>query len=322
MTKNNDIIEAQKTQPINNVKNKNLNSKEQTEQTVFEMMCKSMPGAIISGYAEDGYPLYFVNDQYLKLLGYSSFEEYYESANGFGLTHIHPDDVDMVNKETMYSYSTDTQYGIEYRIRHKNGHYIHVYDVGKKMITPDKKEIIICVLYDMTEDAHLKELLIRESKYDFLTGIYNRGAGIQTIENELKYAKQYSFAFFDIDNLKKLNDKYNHGVGDIALKYFADLLMKEFGEQAVLARFGGDEFIAFFTERVEQSQIESILSKIEQGYCDFIEQNYPESHSSVSIGCVIGKKKCNFEELCQISDGLMYDIKKHGKNGYKIIEIG
>jgi ABC-type glutathione transport system ATPase component len=36
MTKNNDIIEAQKTQPINNVKNKNLNSKEQTEQTVFE----------------------------------------------------------------------------------------------------------------------------------------------------------------------------------------------------------------------------------------------------------------------------------------------
>ena len=92
----------------------------------------------------------------------------------------------MVNKETMYSYSTDTQYGIEYRIRHKNGHYIHVYDVGKKMITPDKKEIIICVLYDMTEDAHLKELLIRESKYDFLTGIYNRGAGIQTIESAFR----------------------------------------------------------------------------------------------------------------------------------------
>ena len=38
-----------------------------TEQIIFEIMSKSMPGGIISGYAKEGFPLYFVNDQYLNL---------------------------------------------------------------------------------------------------------------------------------------------------------------------------------------------------------------------------------------------------------------
>ncbi|MBQ7956282.1 MAG: diguanylate cyclase [Lachnospiraceae bacterium] len=291
------------------------------EQIIFDIMSKSMPGGIVSGYAQEGFPLYFVNDQYLKLLGYSSYEEYFEAAGGLGISHIHPDDADMVNKETMHSYSADTQYGVEYRIRHKDGHYIHVYDIGKKMITPDNKEVIICVLYDMTEDAKLKEILVRESSYDALTGVYNRGGGVRTIEKALKYGDAYSLAFFDIDNLKLLNDVYNHTAGDHALKYFAELLMKHFDDRTVLTRFGGDEFVAFFRDKVERTWIESTFTQLEQEYCSFIEQNYPDSRSSVSVGCVIGTKKCAFNELCRIADELMYDIKKNGKKGYKIVEL-
>ena len=280
-----------------------------------------MPGGIIIGYAEEGYPLYFTNNQYLELLGYSSYEEYYKAADGLGTSHIHPDDIDTVNKEIMQSYGTDTQYGIEYRIRHKDGHYIPVYDIGKKMVTPDNKELIICVLYDMTEDAKQKEVLIQESRYDALTGVYNRGGGVRTIEHALKYVDAYSFAFFDIDNLKLLNDIYNHTAGDHALKYFTRLLRKYFDDRTVLSRFGGDEFVAFFKDKLDKQQIESIFSKLEQEYCSFIEQNYPKSQSSISIGCVIGTKKCAFQELCQTADELMYDIKKNGKKGYKIVEL-
>lgn len=321
MSEPSSITEEKEFLPLKYVGNASTIERLKTEQIVFDIMSKSMPGGIVSGYAQEGFPLYFVNDRYLELLGYSTYEEYYKAANGLGTSHIHPDDVDMVNKETMCSYSTDTQYGIEYRIRHKDGHYIHVYDIGKKMITPDNKEVIICVLYDMTENVKLREVLINESSFDALTGIRNRGAGIRTIEQALADADGYAFAFFDIDNLKLLNDLYEHKAGDNALKYFAEQLVTNFDEQAILARVGGDEFVAFYQNRLEKQQIESIFIRLEQNYCNYIEQNYPESHSSISVGCVLGVTADSFDELYQMTDKLMYDIKKSGKHGYKIVEL-
>lgn len=295
--------------------------KQREAQLVFDIISKSMPGGIVIGYAEEGYPLYYANDRYLELLGYSSYEEYYKEADGLGIKHIHSDDLDMVNKQIMESYSTDTQFGIEYRIRHKDGHYISVYDIGKKMIMPNGKEVIICVLYDMTEDVRMKEILIHESSYDALTGIYNRSGGIRAVKEALDNAKNYCFAFFDLDNLKLLNDKYNHEVGDHALRFFAELLVRYFVDKTILVRLGGDEFVAFLGENMDVQRVQRIFTILEQEYCYFIDKNYPESHSSISIGCVLGSKKCGFDELCRTTDELMYDIKKHGKRGYKIVEL-
>ncbi len=295
--------------------------KTKSDTMIYDIISKSMPGGIVIGYAQEGYPLCFANDRYLELLGYASYEEYYQDAGGLGTCHIHPDDLDMVNKQIAESYSTNTQFGIEYHIRHKQGHYINVYDIGKKMITPDNKEVIICVLYDMTEDARMKEILIHESNYDALTGIYNRGGGIKAIKTILEDAKEYSFMFFDVDNLKLLNDKYSHEAGDRALRYFSELLVKYFSEETILVRMGGDEFVAFLDRGTTMQRLQRIYTILEQEYCGFVDKNYAESHSSISIGCVIGDKKCTFEELYRITDELMYDIKKHGKRGYKIIEL-
>lgn len=295
--------------------------KMKTDKMIYDIISKSMPGGIVIGYAEAGYPLCFANDRYLELLGYESYEEYYKEAGGLGTSHIHPDDLDMVNEQIAKSYSTDIQFGIEYQIRHKHGHYINVYDIGKKMVTPDNKEIIICVLYDMTENARMKEILLHESNYDALTGIYNRGGGIKAVRGSLENANEYSFMFFDVDNLKLLNDRYSHEAGDRALRYFSELLMKYFSEETILVRMGGDEFVAFLDSSTTMQRLQRIYTILEQEYCSFIDKQYPESHSSVSIGCVIGNRKCNFEELYRMTDGLMYDIKKHGKRGYKIIEL-
>ena len=295
--------------------------KTQNDKMIYEIISNSMPGGVVIGYVEEGYPLCFANERYLELLGYSSYEEYYEAAGGSGMYHIHPDDVDMVNRQIAESYSIDAQFGIEYQIRHKDGHYIHVYDIGKKSITPDNREVIICVLYDMTENEKIKETLIHDSSYDALTGIYNRGGGIKTIEKALDENTQYCFMFFDLDNLKLLNDKYSHEAGDDALKYFAELLMKYFVSSTKLVRLGGDEFVAFQVGQSTMSKLQRLYTILEQDYCSFIDKNYPESHSSVSIGCVIGNRKSDFQELYRITDELMYDIKKHGKRGYKILEL-
>lgn len=175
--------------------------------------------------------------------------------------------------------------------------------------------------YDRSKDARLTEILIQEARYDALTGVFNRGCGVQAIRRAMEKKTPYALAFFDIDNLKQLNDCYNHTVGDHALRFFAELLQRCFMEKAVLVRFGGDEFLAFCEGTQSQEEMEALFRALEEEYGSFIEVNYPKSQSSISIGCVIGRKKESFETLCQLADELMYEVKRSGKNGYKVREL-
>ena len=292
-----------------------------TEQAVADIILQSMPGGIIAGYVTAGFPISFVNNKYLKLLGYSSFEEYVEEVHGMAIESIHPEDRERVMEAVLNSYSTDEQYGIEYRVRQKNGNYIFVYDVGKKIIMPDQREVIVCVLIDVTETVKMRNVLAQESSCDDLTGIFNRRGGIRAMEKYLEKETPYTFALLDIDNLKQINDKYNHKAGDHALKTFADLMKSTFTERTTIARLGGDEFIAFFPRKMRKNRLEEVFRLLQSEYGGFIQQNYPESHSSVSVGCVIGAKPVSYDTLYQQADELMYQIKKDKKNGCNIKEL-
>ena len=307
--------------PLRFAKENSGMEKVQREQTAFSMMCQSMPGGIICGYAERGFPIYFVNKKFLEMLGYSSYEEYAEDVQGLALNGIHPKDQDRVSREIMHSYAVDTQYDIEYQIRKKDGSYLPVYDVGRKFITPDKRELVVCVLFDMTENRKLQDVLLRESFSDELTGLYNRRGGIRTIEEALKTGDGYSFAIMDVDNLKLLNDKYSHQAGDHALKQFAELARKKLSGRTIISRFGGDEFIAFLPLQLHKKYIERHLVALQREYGEFIECNYPESCSSLSIGCVTGNGEMDMEKLYQMADRLMYSVKKNGKRGHIIQEV-
>lgn len=296
-------------------------NKAQEEWNAFRMMCQSMPGGIISSYAERGFPIYFVNERFLELLGYSSYEEYAKAVGGFTLNSIHPEDRDMVEREIMHSYAVDTQYGIEYRICKKDGTYLTVYDMGRKVITPDRRELVVCVLFDMTENKKLLDIMQQESFTDELTGLYNRRGGIRTIEEGLQHGDAYSFAIIDVDNLKLLNDKYSHQAGDHALKKFAEIARRKFRRRALVARFGGDEFVAFVPLKLDKRYLDRFMAALQKEYCEFIESNYPESRSSLSIGCITGTGEVDLEWLYQTADELMYSVKKNGKRGHKIREI-
>ncbi|MBO5353089.1 MAG: diguanylate cyclase [Lachnospiraceae bacterium] len=289
-------------------------------QRVFDIMCQSMPGGIISGYAEDGFPIYFVNDMFLEMLGYSSYEEYNDAVGGLALNGIHPEDQETVSRKIMESCAVGAQYEIEYRIRRKNGEYLSVYDMGRIVTTPDQREIVICVLLDMTENVKLRDVLLQESVRDELTGLYNRRGGLRNMEEVLLPGTSCTFAILDVDNLKLLNDLYNHQAGDHALQTFAELAKRHFGRRTLLARFGGDEFIAFVPFQLDKRFIERVFQSLQRSYCAFIEAHYPDSQSSLSIGCVTGTGTTEVNKLYQVADELMYSVKKNGKRGYKIIE--
>ncbi len=87
----------------------------------------------------------------------------------------------------------------------------------------------------------------RLSLLDFMTGLKNRTAYIQYLEDETVLKKSQWIVFIDLNNLKALNDNYGHDYGDIVIKRMAEVILElcHTCYQCEAFRIGGDEFILF-----------------------------------------------------------------------------
>lgn len=83
---------------------------------------------------------------------------------------------------------------------------------------------------------------------DELTGLYNRRGFVTIAGTQLKLAARagldVAVTFIDLDGMKRINDSYGHGVGDQVLVATAKLLRSTYRGSDIVARIGGDEFVA------------------------------------------------------------------------------
>lgn len=120
-----------------------------------------------------------------------------------------------------------------------------------------------------------------------------------------------SIVFFDIDNMKNINDSYGHAIGDFVLTTLTKLVKNQLRGSDSLARWGGDEFVILLpsvTLANATALTERIGNRIQEytfieGYC-----------VTCSFGVVEMKAGSDFETMVSQADKLMYDSKKHGKN--------
>jgi diguanylate cyclase (GGDEF)-like protein len=92
--------------------------------------------------------------------------------------------------------------------------------------------------------AHLRDRLSDQARADWLTGVRNRRWADERIEDLLAAGVPFGLLLVDVDNFKSLNDAEGHHAGDAALQKVAAALGEVVGFHDV-ARFGGDEFVAF-----------------------------------------------------------------------------
>jgi len=89
--------------------------------------------------------------------------------------------------------------------------------------------------------------LRRLSRHDGLTGLLNRRALEDALTTQLQRSRRNGEAFcvlmLDADHFKRINDRFGHAVGDLALKHLSALLRSHMREVDRLARFGGEEFV-------------------------------------------------------------------------------
>jgi diguanylate cyclase (GGDEF)-like protein len=90
------------------------------------------------------------------------------------------------------------------------------------------------------------EHLERLADEDTLVPLANRRAFVRELSRMVSFAERYglsgSVLYFDVNNLKRLNDELGHAAGDAALKQIAELLLANVRESDVVGRLGGDEF--------------------------------------------------------------------------------
>ena len=90
------------------------------------------------------------------------------------------------------------------------------------------------------------EHLERLADEDSLLPMANRRAFVRELSRMVSFAERYGntgmVLYFDVNNLKQLNDQYGHAAGDAALKKIAEVLLANVRESDVVGRLGGDEF--------------------------------------------------------------------------------
>lgn len=132
-------------------------------RSALELLGKTIPGGMLGTYFEPGFPLYYVNDRMLDCLGYT-YEEFSQDSQGMVGNCIHPQDRERVYGVVRDAFGKVRDYGVRYRIRKKNGRYIHVYETGNFAQAEDGRDICLSVVRDISAEAEAEERLKQENR--------------------------------------------------------------------------------------------------------------------------------------------------------------
>lgn len=168
------------------------------------------------------------------------------------------------------------------------------------------------------------EMSLSVALTDALTGLFNRRYFDAYLQKMLQTAevtkKPVGIVYMDIDFFKKVNDTYGHTVGDEILQGFAARVKDSLRSFDLVARLGGEEFVAILpdtTEDVAQIIAERLRRTVAEKPFPV---SSPEGKLSVtcSFGCVViqgeGASALNIQDVLKRADDQLYQAKNGGRN--------
>ena len=165
------------------------------------------------------------------------------------------------------------------------------------------------------EEEHLRVL----ARTDPLTGLFNRDGLMAELESRLHaHDAQLALFYIDLDRFKMVNDVLGHTAGDQILIGAARRLQQAAGPWAVLARFGGDEFLALCEIGEDRDDPETIAERITHAFAEGFRIADEEFSLTASVGLAIAPEHGQrAEQLLNNADAAMYDAKRRGRNGWQ-----
>jgi diguanylate cyclase (GGDEF)-like protein len=181
--------------------------------------------------------------------------------------------------------------------------------------------IFVLIAYTFSLQAQLRRTLEREklrADTDRLTGLLNKEAFRERVENEILRSRRYnhplSLAFIDLDNFKQVNDIQGHDRGDKLLQQISETITHTIRGIDIAGRVGGDEFAICLPETGGEQVCKAIDNLVKA--LEIVTGKYGRQVTA-SIGVVTCTEFCfteTYDELLGKADKLMYTAKTKGKN--------
>jgi diguanylate cyclase (GGDEF)-like protein len=160
------------------------------------------------------------------------------------------------------------------------------------------------------KNRDIESALHNMSLSDELTGVYNRRGFNLLADQALNEARRartgFTVAFFDVDNLKTINDELGHEDGSEMLRELAEHLRKVFRETDIIGRLGGDEFVVAAKNRAQDFAV--VLQRLEEATA--VAANRPFA-LAFSYGVITSDTATeSLQELIDRADAAMYANKR------------
>lgn len=184
--------------------------------------------------------------------------------------------------------------------------------------------ILLGMMFATLREKHDQEKQL--ARIDPLTRVLNRRYLYEMAQQEIyrsnRYNRCFSIAYLDLDNFKEINDARGHHVGDDLLCTVAVTLIENMRCADTVARIGGDEFVVVLPETgAEEARI--AVAKLQEKLLERMEvKKWPVTFS---VGLVTYySAPHSVDDMLKRADGLMYEVKSQGKNGFRheVVEAG
>ena len=167
--------------------------------------------------------------------------------------------------------------------------------------------------------------LRRRSEFDLLTDIPNRFSMERTLEELMEDARRngtiFGLIYVDLDRFKQVNDQYGHQTGDLYLREVTCRMKQQLRGRDVLARIGGDEFIALTPMLRGRADAAEIAARLERCFDQPLKIENYVLHGSASVGLSIYPEDGETqEELQRNADEAMYANKERKREQDQIFE--
>jgi diguanylate cyclase (GGDEF)-like protein len=204
----------------------------------------------------------------------------------------------------------------------RNPYYTIGWVIGL-VVLPLYLNALLRTLRDKTEELQrMYEYMAGVAHQDPLTGLPNRAAFTErlkeVIERSESHQNTFALAFVDIDGFKQVNDSHGHKTGDDVIIMAAGRLKQTIRLEDFAARLGGDEFVLLLP-RVNRDAMTVLAERLVASMKKPFRVGGKTLSLSASIGVAMYPDDGNdIETLLRNADEAMYDVKKRGKDGYRI----
>ncbi len=248
---------------------------------------------------------------------------YYRLYQADGVTPLKTDEIPLVQ-----AFQGKDVHNLEMVVQSRSGERRELRINGQAMYDNEGSKLgAVISLHDITDLNEAKKKLHHLAYHDDLTGLANRRLFHDLLKHDMRRAgrnrEKTAVLFLDLDNFKKINDRYGHQAGDRLLIELASSLRHRLRDSDILCRWGGDEFVIALPEIADSEMACRVADKICRVVRDDIADQYKVCGLSMSIGVALYPDNgTSPDNLIRQADMAMYLAKQQGKNRVCVAPCG